>query len=127
MAKRCRAFRMDDPKEAAKHIEQNWEQIEGYGDSRYGNELYVWDDGGRSLGRCRECGAFILRQYSSYHGMESDGHYTDFFPVADAAEADGLNRRYDGYAIERHFPRRYLMETNGNYSWSSHAVEEPET
>ena len=86
MAKLCRAFRMDDPKEAAKHIEQNWEHMEGYGDSRYGNELYVWDDGGRSLGRCRECGAFILRQYSSYHGMESDGHYTDFFPVVDAAE-----------------------------------------
>lgn len=124
MTRICIAFAMEEAKCAYKHIDENWETVTRYGDAAYGHELYVWDDGCRILGRCRECGAFILKQVSEYHGMEDDDYYVDYFPVADPEEADRLNRQYDGFAIERAFPHRYLMKTNGRLSWSRTRKEE---
>ena len=120
MTNLCKAFLMDDPVEVHEHIHRNWEVVRQYGDRAYGNWLYTWDDGYRVLGRCRECRAYILLQQSEYHGMEDDDYYTDYFPVADAAEADELNRKYDGFAIENKFPRRHLLQTNHRFAWSGH-------
>ena len=116
--KLCGAFLMEDANTAAEHIGENWEPVEDYGDYAYGHWLHVWDEGGRRLGRCKACGAYILRQKSEYHGWEDDDYYTDWFPVADAAEADELNRLYGGYELERNYPGRYLMRTNSVYGWS---------
>ena len=59
--------------------------------------------------------------------MEDDDYYSDFFPVSSPEEADELNRRYDGYAIERAFPRRYLMKTNHLFGWSHHPADTPDS
>ncbi len=117
----CRAFRMSDPHAAYEHIHSNWETVEDYGDRAYGHSLHVWDDGYRVLGRCRECGAYILAQFSEFHSIsgDDDDYFSDHFPVADPAEADMLNREFDGFSIETDSRRRYLRETNFRSSWSS--------
>lgn len=120
MAGLCKAFLMDDPRVAHDHINRNWEFVESYGDFAYGHWLHTWDDGKRILGRCKSCGAYILCQRSEFHGMEDDDCYTDYFPVADAAEADALNRSCDGFEIERTFSRRHLLKTNHRFAWSPH-------
>ena len=115
----CKAFLMDDPKEAYAHIRKNFETMTEYGDFAYGHALYTWDDGHRTLGRCRECGALIMIQRSEFHSFtDDDSYYADFFPIGSVREAEQLNRDYDGFAIERSFPRRYLMETDFRLSWS---------
>ena len=62
----------------------------------------------------------MLVQSSEFHSFTDapDGYYTDFFPVSSLEEADELNKKYDGFAIEREFEGRYLMETNGYLKWS---------
>ena len=109
---------MKDPVEAYKHIRIN--VVRDYGDYAYGHPLYVWDDGRRILGKCIHCGGYVLIQKSEFHSFTDapDGYYTDYFPVSSLEEADELNRKYDGFAIEREFQGRYLMETNGHVRWS---------
>ena len=107
-----------DPKEAYKRLK--YVKVKDYGDYQYGHNLHTWDDGGRVLGKCINCGGFLLIQSSEYHSFSDapDSYYTDFFPVSSAEEADELNRKYDGYEIEREYKDRYLMETNGSLRWS---------
>ncbi len=119
MKKVCKAFGMEDPREAYDHIEKNLAFVRNYGDRAYGHWLHTWDDGFRSLLRCRKCGAYILYQSSEFHGMMSgDSYYGDYFPVGGKKKADKLNRRYDGDRIEQEFPKRYLMKTNGSLAWN---------
>lgn len=113
--KPCIAFSLDDPNAAYAHME--YKVIERYGEQCNGHDLYVFDEGYRLLGRCKNCGGFILVQRSEMHGEEDD-YYCDFFPVSGPDEARQLNEQYDGYQIEQDFPKRYLMETNGRMSWS---------
>ncbi len=42
-----------------------------------------------------------------------DGSHGDCFPVEGPEETDELNRRYNGDELEKAFPRRYLIRTNG--------------
>lgn len=112
----CIAFEMDDAQEAWAHM-SGYELVERYGDTCNGHPLHTWDDGMRFLARCRKCGGYILVQKSEFHGYDDD-YYTDFFPVTDSAEAQELNINYDGFALEHHFPRRYLKCTNLSYFWS---------
>ena len=123
MTKTCSAFFMEDPAQAYAHLDAFGTVARRYGSSAHGHDLYVWDDGSRHLLHCSACDAFILVQRSEYHGMEDDDYYSDFFPVSSPEEADELNRRYDGYAIERAFPRRYLMKTNHLFGWSHHPAD----
>ena len=116
--KPCEGLFYSDPKEAYKHIK--YTVVTNYGKYQYGHSLFTWDDGGRVLAKCSRCGGYILIQSSEYHSFtdEPDGYYTDYFPVSSPGEADDLNRRYDGFEIEFEFKERYLMETNGELSWS---------
>ena len=114
----CIAFEFDDPIKAREHM--RYELVTDYGKYAYGHYLHTWDDGNRFLARCRNCGGYILIQSSEFLSFTDapDGYYTDWFPVRSPEEADLLNRKYDGYAIEKEFAGRYLMETNGELSWS---------
>ncbi len=113
----CICFEMEDAAQALEHMQ--CERVQSYGDEAYGHFLYTWDDGERILVRCKRCGGYILIQKSEYHGFsDDDSYYTDYFPVDSPEEADELNRKYDGFAIETNFPKRYLMRTNGELSWS---------
>ena len=114
---RCIGFTMKDVAAAYEHME--FELVEAYGDSAYGHYLHTWDDGGRSLFRCRNCGGYVLAQKSEYHGLsDDDSYYRDYFPVDSPQEADELNRKYNGFEIENRFPEKYIMWTNGELSWS---------
>jgi hypothetical protein len=116
--KPCEGLFYADPAEAYRHIKI--EKVADYGRSLYGHALYTWDDGCRFLAKCGRCGGYILIQRSEYHSFsdDPDSYYTDFFPVSSPEEADELNRKYSGFAIEREFKERYLTETNGSLGWS---------
>ncbi|MBQ9154753.1 MAG: hypothetical protein IJ130_13205 [Solobacterium sp.] len=117
MTKRCEAFAMQDAVQAWKHIQP--EIIRRYGDDAYGHALHTWDEGGRMLIRCRRCGGLLLVQKSEFHSyMDDDSYYTDWFPVDNEQDADQLNRMYDGFAIERQFPERFLCMTDLRVHWS---------
>lgn len=117
MGKACEAFGMQDAAEAKKHME--YRILTDYGDCANGRRLHTWDEGRRMLAVCKNCGGYILIQESEYHGVESDGYYVDWFPVSSSEEAEMLNRRYDGFAIETEFPARYLCMTNLRVHWSN--------
>ena len=114
----CEAFSFDDAVEAHKHIKSI--PLIDYGDRQYGHFLHTWDDGGRRLVKCANCGGLILIQSSEFHSFSDspDSYYVDYFPVSSSEEADEINRRYSGSEIEYGFPKRYLMRTNGRVCWS---------
>ena len=118
MPDKCHIFMMDSADEAYK--EMDFETVIDYGDEQYGHYLHVWDDGGRKLLKCRKCGAYVLMQKSEYHSFTEapDGYYTDWFPVSGPEEADELNRKYGGLALEQNFAGRNLCRTNGRIHWS---------
>lgn len=115
MSKSCIGFEMDDAQQALEHMK--YEKVIDFGDRAYGHCLHTWDDGKRILGKCKNCGGYILIQYSEYHGVD-DSYYTDYFPVDGETQADELNQKYDGNAIENEFPNRYLGITSGKPHWS---------
>lgn len=118
MSTKCHVFDMPDAAEAFSQLDL--EEVEDYGDEKDGHYLHVWDQGCRKLMRCRRCGAYVLVQRSVFLSFVNalNSEYTDWFPVSGPDEADELNRRYDGYQLERRFEGRYLRSTNGRPYWS---------
>ena len=114
---KCEAFELELSDAAMEHI-KDFTIVKEYGSSAYGHPLHTWDRGERYLIRCNKCGGFILVQSSEYHGFGDDDDYVDYFPVENEDEAEMLNKKYDGFAIETEFTGRYLMKTNGRVSWS---------
>lgn len=88
---------------------------------------FNWDDGGRRLVRCRECGALFLIQCSELHSVSvvSDGYYSDWIPVATEEGADLLNIALDETEIEND-PRRHLRANNLRFFWTDGEVPCPE-
>ena len=89
--------------------ERNLIFVKNYGDEGYGHTYYTWDDGFRELYRCRKCGAYVLKQYSEIH--MPDATYIDYFPVEDEADAEEVNRKYNGWTIERDYPYKGVFFT----------------
>ena len=118
---KCDAFDMQNPNEALKHIRDNWEVVEDYGSELYNHHLYVFDDGGRILGRCKKCEQLILLQSSEFHSFSDDGdsYYSDYFPVSSIEEAEKLNELYDGHQIESKFKDKWLCKTNSYSIWKN--------
>ncbi len=117
--KRCELFNTADLEEAVSHLDP--EIVKDCGSDAYGHPLHTWDDGGRVLARCRKCGGYILIQRSEFHSFsddDGDSYYTDYFPVDSEKEAEELNRRYNGFEIERAFKERYLCRSDLVYHWS---------
>ncbi len=126
--KPCIAFDMEDAREAYHHM--SFITVEDYGGRIYGHDVHVLKSGSRSLLCCENCGGYALGQYSEYWNPVSKERkdYVDYFPVSGPEEADELNRKYDGSAIEKEFPKRYLKRINGKLSWSvmNEHIEESE-
>ena len=118
---KCVAFNMKDAKEALRHIRNNWEFIEDYGDEKYGHFLFTCDDGKRILGKCKKCDQLFLLQKSEYHDFSGgdDSYYSDYFAVSSVKEADELNRQYNGDRIEFDYDKKWLCVSDGEAVWKN--------
>lgn len=110
----CAAFAMQDAEEAYEHI-RDYKVVQHYGEGKQGHWYYTLDDGYRHLGVCPKCHGFILVQRSEYHGT-GDFYYSSYFPVSGPADAEKLNKKYDGFELEDHFQGRCLIE-NGDFAF----------
>ena len=110
----CVGFSMEDAQEAYNHMQ--FEPVTDYGDTCNKHPLYTWDDGHRTLVRCKNCGGYALVQFSEFHAFSdgNDSYYCDMFPVSGAEEAEQLNRDFDGYQIEEKFQGKYLVRDNND-------------
>ncbi len=88
---------------------RNLELVEYYGSVCNGHSLYTWDEGDRTLYRCKKCGAYVLEQYSEIH--MPDKTYVDYFPVRDERHAEEINEKYNGWSIERDYPYKKIFYT----------------
>lgn len=120
----CKAFSMESPADAFKHLFGNYSIVKRYGSYANGHDLFVFDEGGRNLAKCNTCNAYFLIQKSEFHGFD-DSYYSDYFPVSGEDEAEWLNGKYNGWEIEEKFNNKYLQMTNLRVEWSSDNSFEP--
>ena len=119
--KTCCLFDFDDAQTAYDHMEMEF--VFFYGAAYYNPKgrlehyLHTWDEGARSLVKCKKCGAFFLVQDSEYHGRE-DSYYTDWYQVEGEKEAERLNAMFDGYALESRYHAPWIKKTNSVLTWS---------
>ena len=107
-------FDLPTATEAFEHFNGMLEELWDYGDMCNGHCLHTWDDGGRKLYLCHDCGGLVLVQKSEYHGQENDDYYTDYIPVDSAQEAERLNELYGGWAIEKEWKGKKVFVSNGH-------------
>lgn len=110
----CVGFDLPTAAEAYQHFHGMLEELWDYGDKCNENDLHTWDDGGRKLWRCHDCGGLVLVQKSEYHGQENDDYYTDYIPVDSVQEAEQLNELYGGWAIEKEWNGKKVFVSNGH-------------
>lgn len=110
----CVGFDLPTATEAFEHFNGMLEELWDYGDMCNGHCLHTWDDGGRKLHLCHDCGGLVLVQKSEYHGQENDDYYTDYFPVDSVQEAERLNELYGGWAIEKEWNGKKVFVSNGH-------------
>lgn len=110
----CVGFDLPTAAEAYEHFHGMLEELWDYGDKCNENNLHTWDDGGRKLCLCHDCGGLVLVQKSEYHGEKNDDHYTDYFPVDSVQEAEQLNELYGGFEIETKWEGKKIFVSNGH-------------
>lgn len=110
----CVGFDLPTATEAFEHFNGMLEELWDYGDMCNGHCLHTWDDGGRKLYLCHECGGLVLVQKSECHGLGNDDYYTDYIPVDSAQEAERLNELYGGWAIEKEWNGKKVFVSNGH-------------
>lgn len=110
----CVGFDLPTAAEAYDHFHGMLEELWDYGDMCNGHCLHTWDDGGRKLYLCHDCGGLVLVQKSEYHGQENDDYYTDYFPVDSVQEAEQLNELYGGWAIEKEWKGKKVFVSKGH-------------
>ncbi len=117
----CHIYEIADAGKAAKELET--EPVKGYGSETFyrGVELHSnheSEGGGRSLIRCKKCGALFLSQHSWYEAMnpDLDGSFYDWIPVWSEKEADLLNIFLDGRELAD-CVLKHLRSNNSQYCW----------
>ena len=119
----CHIYGIEDAKEAYKQLD--FECVKSYGeetkleDGTLLHDNYEWDDGYRSLLRCKQCGGLFIIQTSEFHSFDSDndGYYKDWIPVYSEQEADLLNTLLGPRELADH-PFRHLRGNNHEYHWT---------
>ena len=117
----CHIYEIADAKEVYDSF--RGELVKEYGDNvtlddgTVLHENYMWDDGRRSLVRCKECGGLVIVQSSEYHSFldSPDGYYRDWIPAASEEEADLLSILFDATELEV-FPAGIYAETTVTFS-----------
>ena len=125
----CHIYEIADAKEAYKSF--RGDLVREYGeyvsldDGTILHDNYMWDDGGRYLVRCEECGGLMIMQSSEYHSFSDgpDGYYRDWIPVASVEEGDLLNILFGAMEMEN-VPCRHIRGNNGDIFWTD--GKEPE-
>ena len=118
----CHIWEIADAKEAYDSF--RGELIREYGedvsldDGKVLHWNYMWDDGWRSLVRCRKCGGLLIMQSSEYHSFSDspDGYYKDWIPAASEEEADLLNILLGAVEMEN-VSCRHIRGNNGDIFW----------
>ena len=110
----CLGFDLPTAQEAFEHFRGQLTVLKDYGDMCNGHCLHTWDDGKRLLCQCSACGGLVLVQQSECHIFDYDDYYTDYFPVDSPEEAEQLNEKYGGFAIEMEWDGKKVFYTNGN-------------
>jgi len=120
-ARLCHIYEISDAEEAGKDLET--EPVKDYGSSTiyHGVELHSnheSEGGGRSLVRCKKCGALLLAQHSWYEAMnpDLDGSFYDWIPVWSEEEADLLNIFLDSSDLPE-YAFRHLRSNNYQFCW----------
>jgi tetratricopeptide (TPR) repeat protein len=120
----CCIFSFPDADAAARNFD--FEIVESYGDAyrdchgKVVHYLHTWDDGDRTLIRCRKCGALLLRQDSEIHDMSygNDSYYTRLVPVESRDEALAYNKKYSGYALENEYKGVEMWDSSKGWVWN---------
>ncbi len=124
MGKPCVAFQLESASDALKHLYSNSRITTKYGDHFAGNRLHKWEKGERVLFHCQVCGGYYLLQDSEFYDLDGSC-CSDYFPVTGPEEAEDLNRRWDGWKIEKCFPEKYLfLDEHGSSHWMIQGREE---
>ena len=117
----CHIYKIADAGEAGNDLET--EPVKGYGLSVFyhGVELHSnheSEGGGRTLVRCKKCGALLLSQHSWYEAMnpDLDGSFFDWIPVWSEKETDLLNIFLDSHELPGCL-FRHLRSNNDKYCW----------
>lgn len=132
----CHVFFTSEVEDVKKTFED--EVIKDYGPSvklKNGTKLhdnfhlFNGETGGRSLVRCKRCGAMLLKQIThDWDIYDGPNHCYDWIPVASEEEADLLNVLLDGEEFENYC--RHLRKYNFTYLWTTgespkiYAIEE---
>ncbi len=119
----CHIYGIEDAKEVYDTFQAS--PLKYYGDDvslEDGTVLhdnYAWDDGRRTLVRCKKCRGLMIRQSSVYESFSDapDGYYEDWIPVASEKEADLLNILLGAGDLED-YPCRHLRKNNRNFFWT---------
>lgn len=122
--KTCCIFSHTNASIAIIHFE--YELIKNLGKSVYNNDgsfkhyNYVWDDGGRKVIRCKNCGAIFLYQWSEFHNNYGgqDSYYDNFFLVKNLVEAEFLNKNYSGFELETNHKGLKLWNSKDVWHWN---------
>lgn len=125
----CHIYEIADAKEAYGSF--RGELIKEYGDAvtlddgTVLHDNYMWDDGRRSLVRCKKCGGLLIMQSSEFHSFTDspDGYYQDWIPVASEKEADLLNILLGAMEMED-VPCRHIHRNNGEVFWTGDKAPE---
>lgn len=118
--KPCCIFSYSDAEAAYKNFKK--EPVKEFGKRVYNSDgsvkhyVYIWDKGGRSVIRCRNCGALFIFQWTCFYGSNGvDIEYKDYFQVESLQEAELLNETYDGLSLET--ARRFLRLIGKDDKW----------
>lgn len=105
MDKICCIFFED--KNNIQEIYKKLDVVERYGDCSKDEDgnvlkyLHTWDEGYRTLKKCSKCGNYVLLQASEIHLFGEDVYYTDYIAVDSPEHARELNKKYNGFEIEK--------------------------
>ena len=120
----CHIWGIEDAEEAGKA--RKTELVRDYGqdiwleDGTLLNYVNSWEDDGRYLLRCRECGGLMLKQHvvdPAPYFDDPDLEYFDWIPVATEEEGGLLNILLGEHEMDD-YPFRHLRSCDGLVFWS---------
>lgn len=125
--KPCCIFSYNDAETAYKNLKR--ELIKEFDKRVYNTDgsikhyVYVWDKGGRSVVRCKNCGAFFIYQWTVfYDGRGTDIEYEDYCQVETLQEAETLHQLYSGLQLPGKTKGARMLATDYKWEWDKRKI-----